>query len=192
MADVPIAADHRIPPTGGQDGHPRAHGGHEALLLLLTSGARLTGGQIDARDGQVADLGLQVPARLIEFATVGVQGHPGGGRRNAAQNPYAAASLHAGGGTHHLPPGGQGWGQRLPQLVLLGAHLLQTHDVGARLLQPGQQSPILRGPLLDGRTNAIDVDGGDGDLLGAHRSPTIVERPDSDEPLGRRTTSTAE
>ena len=62
VADVPVAAHHGVAPGVAQDLHPRGDGGHEAFLLQLPVGLRLAGRDVDAGDGQVGGVDLEVAA----------------------------------------------------------------------------------------------------------------------------------
>ena len=53
---------------------------------------------------------------------------------------------------------GQCGAERAGELVVVGPRLLQAHHIGPRLGEPRQQAEILRRPLLDRRSDAVDVD----------------------------------
>ena len=59
-AHVPVAADHRVARRVPQHRHPLGDRRHEPFLLPLPLGIGLTRGEVDARDGQVPDVDLEV------------------------------------------------------------------------------------------------------------------------------------
>ena len=87
-----------------------------------------------------------------------------------AEHRNTVAALEVWIGRRQMPPGVDGGGKRLGQLIVVGAGLLKADHVGRRLLEPGQEAAILGGAFLDGGADAVDVDGGDD-----HEGQTLAE-----------------
>ena len=158
VGDVEVPGQHGTPAVGGPRLEPLAHRREEAHLLPLSRGAGAAGVHVRRGDGHrdrtvsPGDqyVGLDPAARADELrADVGAHL----GKRPARQHRHARAAGHGAPLVRQVPPLEGRAGKRGRELVVVGAHLLQRHDIRGGGLEPGHATAAGRG------ADAVDVGG---------------------------------
>ena len=167
MTDVEIAHDEGERGCGAERRETLVHRVEEGPLLVLAGSFGLAGVHVGADDREALpgddEVGLDPAAGGIELGRAQLGAH--GGHGGAGEDGDAGAPLRRRLVSDDLPPG-----QRVRELVGVGAHLLQREHVDLGGVEPFDH------PLADGGPDAVDVDGGDAKELRHARQPNRAIR----------------